>query len=313
MARYFPFAGGRYEMTPGLFKLGQFFGNGLMDSRVLQIDEHYGHYRKQKLLARSSDFDRHVCKNMLTDQQEARVNRILMQHLVNEYPEYFSFEAASDITGLRNRITGEVIVFDNEARFVDSHTTNEPLEPAYLSGIDALACQFQEDFCIISAGAESSRLQYAHICFPNNWLAKDKIGQDFMSLHQPVAGFQKVNPNGHKIIAGLLRGGPYVRFAWGLSNDVNLSHPPGLSPPIRSPGENESLYIRVERQVLQGIPDLQHVLFFIRSYYYDCEEVMRNSDLNRALQNALLGMGTEILRYKGLAQHRDEIVDWLRH
>jgi len=312
MARYFPFSSGRYEATPGLFKLGHPFGNDLMDSRILQIDEHFLPYREQKLQAREHEYDQHVCKEMLTDTQERAVNKFLASCMAKEYPDHVELDSNRRGIRLTNKLTGDEIYFDHEFRFTGADTGKEYPTLTYQSGIDALVCQLQEDFCIVSTNSGTSRLQFAHICFPNNWLAKDKIGQDFMALHQPVSGFERANPKGHKIIAGLLTGGPYARFAWGLSNDNKLSHPPQYSTPVRFAADNDPLYLRVERQILQGIPDIGCVLFFIRTYYYDCRDIRLDAGLSGSLQRALASMDAGILEYKGLADARDAIIDWLR-
>jgi len=312
VARYFPFSSGRYEMTPGLFKLGHQFGNELMDSRILQIDEQFFSYREQKLQAREREYNQNVCKEMLTDTQERAVNKILASCMAKEYPGYVELDSNRLGTRLTNRLSGDEIFFDHDFRFIGADAGKEYPTLTYQSGIDALVCQLQEDFCIVSTDSGTSRLQFAHVCFPNNWLAKDKIGQDFMSLHQPVSGFEQTNPNGHKIIAGLLTGGPYIRFAWGLSNDNKLSHPPQYSLPVRFAGDDDPLYLRVERQTLRSIPEVGSVLFFIRTYYYDCRDIRRDADLSGPLQKALASMDAGILEYKGLTIARDAIIDWLR-
>ena len=312
VANYYPFSNGRYEVTPGLSRLTRSFGNSEADSRILQIDRLYDEYRKQKLVARQDDLDKYICKGTLTERQETRINEFLINNMVTEYPSYFRLVSEPKRLALVNHLSGDRIYLDRAYRFIAADDNDSSLHPPYQSGMDALICQLQEDFCVLTIEDGISRLQFAHVCFPNNWLAREKIGQDFMALHNPVSEFEQANPRGHKIISALLKGGPYIRFAWGLSNDNHLRHLPGLNSTVCFSTNGDPLYVRVERQVLQGIPDIGCVLFFIRTYYYDCLWIKRRPDLCESLQSALMDMNTGALMYKGLKESRDSIVDWLR-
>jgi hypothetical protein len=66
-----------------------------------------------------------------------------------------------------------------------------------------------------------------------------------------------------------------VRFAWGLSTDTPLNHhpePPMNILPLQWQGRNfdpnnPRLYLRIERQVIWGLPKYEAVLFVIRTYF----------------------------------------------
>jgi hypothetical protein len=69
------------------------------------------------------------------------------------------------------------------------------------------------------------------------------------------------------------------------------------------------LYVRVERQVLYGLPACQAVLFAIRTYLYKVEDL----DLPglTGLKQALETMRPELIAYKNLEKSRGDIQSWL--
>ena len=114
--------------------------------------------------------------------------------------------------------------------------------------------------------------------------------------------------------------GPYVRFAWGLSTDTYLNHHPHPRldvPEYAWQGRTFSqtrprLWLRVERQTSWGFPQIAAALFTIRTYFTDCREIKRNPSKLNALTCAIESMTPEILRYKGIADAKAEILCWLR-
>jgi hypothetical protein len=115
--------------------------------------------------------------------------------------------------------------------------------------------------------------------------------------------------------------GPYVRFVWGFATDSRLNHhpepPPGEDPGVwrgRSfhPDRPESPFtLRVERQVLLGLPELSASLFAIRVLFIPGERVRARPEWRELLLGALRSMTPESRSYKGLDGSFDEVVAWL--
>jgi hypothetical protein len=110
-----------------------------------------------------------------------------------------------------------------------------------------------------------------------------------------------------------------VRFAWGLTTDARLNHhpqpPPGLNDPAlwygrRFDADEGSLYLRVERQVIQGLPEARAFAFFIRTYLTPAAEL--SAEERECLAEAVETMPRDASRYKGLAQDAVAISRWLR-
>ena len=312
-AAYYPFACGQYDERPKLFQLGKQFGNGDRDGKILQFDTQFDAYRQQKLRARSLDYEKYVRELLPQNSLDTwAISRTLAQIACEEYPEYFRKQSSEQGWNLECFLTGETLRFDENGEYIDFVSGNKNAAHVYRSGLDALASQLHEDICVVKKEDSSDRLIAVHLCFPNRWSPADKIGKTFTEIHQPVARFAEANPNAANLVKAVLGKKPYVRFAWGLSNDHILDHNPEEAMPFRFNNDEADLYVRVERQVLLGLPENNLLLFFIRTYYEDCRQLCRQSDIREGMANALVSMNPELLSYKGLLEPRDRIVSWLR-
>jgi hypothetical protein len=285
-ASYLPFTSGRYDEKPNFFRLGKQFGNGKRDEQVLQIDKLAEAYRQQKMRAREIDYARYVCDSMAHNDNDAKtIHRVLARIACAEYPEYFEKLKSENGWSLNCLLTGETIGFDPNDGYIGTTTRQNGFPQEYRTGLDALACQFQEDICVVKVEKNSDHL---------------------------LARFTTANPNASNLVQALLGKSPYVRFAWGLSNDDQLDHHPDVVDEFQFKNGNDALYVRVERQVLIGLPRNNLLLFFIRTYYMDCRELCQESEIAEGLAKTLLSMSPELLSYKGLSESRDRIVAWLR-
>ncbi len=319
-ARYFPVHKGVYAMKAGLARLGTAFGNGGADRQLVQIDRQWAAYRRNKLGARSESLDKYYCADDGFDDPGGRaVTQLLLDTLPREHPAWFSRQRESDgHLSLRCRLSGEVLRFDDHLDLVRA-TAGMPVQPAYRDGVDALASQIQEDLSFVSAAPEGhGRVRMLHLCAPNHWAATDRIGRSFQGAHAPVPQFERIARQTSALLANLRNGGPYVRFAWGLATDRRLNHHPQPGPDCADAAawqgrqfdpDRPNLFVRVERQVLIGLPAANGVLFAIRTYFTDVVDLA--PEQRRVLAAALRAMDDEIARYKGLADTRAAMAAWL--
>lgn len=317
-AVYFPPERGRYEVVPGLHKLGHDFGNGARDAQIIQLDDQWARYRAEKLRARGERPGKYVRAAGLNPRARRAAAFQIVQRLLKEYPQYFTLKDLPGNEGLlHGALTGETLRLDEDLNLLA--VSGGGAEPAYEDALDALACQVQEDVAITELADDGDRLVYLHLCFPNHWSAEEKIGKDFLSVHEPVPHFGKIAARHRPLLESLVNKGPFVRFAWGLAGDTRLNHHP--EPPV---GEADAamwqgrafdpsrprLYLRVERQTLVPLPQARAFIFTIRTYF---EDVAAFDPARRtALREAVASMSDAALRYKGLANHREAILDWLR-
>lgn len=316
-ARYFPPGTGKYELTPGLFAFGHDFGNGFADRQLFQLDMEFQRYRENKLQARSESLNKYVMIDALPRDLVAVLTSFVSERLVAEHPDYFELDSGDGEQCLHCALTGESLLFDTAGTL--RQNTNPVGGPPYLNGIDALACQVQEDLAVMVVDTRGQdRLAGLHLCAPNHWAPAEKIGGNLESVHRPVPLFAETNRHTGRLAQAMIRKGPYVRFAWGLAADTRLNHhpdpPPGQSSLHRAGRDFGSalsgLYLRTERQVIWGFPQLHAALFTIRTGFQVLTDLDETERI--ALKRALQGMHENSAQYKGLNETmRTRLIDQL--
>ncbi len=318
-ACYFPLMNGRYEVKPGMMPFASCLGNSQADGQVFQIDENFADYRQAKLLARAERLSKYYQTYNYSQAVAGAIARLIIERLTQEHPQYFSYEKSTANTWIfHSQLTKETLYLDKDWQL--QQVEGSPVFPVYTSTLDALAAQVQEDLTVICRGSDGCNwLSAVHLCYPNHWSAEEKIGKNFATIHTPVAGMEKINRRADAIVNTMISCKPMVRFAWGLSTDIRLNHHP--EPPSNLSVEqwqgrsfdpqDPRLYLRIERQVIWGLPEYEAALFTIRTYFRDCSLLKQDSLLRVKLCAAIESMSPESLIYKGLADSKASILHWL--
>jgi hypothetical protein len=313
-ARYFPPASGTYEVKPGLMPLGTDYGNGAADRLTFQFDSGFAAYRRVKRAARAERLGKYYRTHDFAPEILGTVCRFVARRLVEEHPGMFALEERAGTTTLRCALTGEILQFDPEMR----HVTASEADPPYADPFDALAAQVQEDMAVVRRVDGKDWACAIHLCFPYRWTAEEKIGLDFVTMHLPVPGMETFRKPG--MVTNMIMFGPFTRFVWELCTDDRLNHhkepPPGTDPEAwrERPFDPQRprLFLRVEREVLHGFPEQEAALLAVRVSFRDGEEIRTDATLREPLCKTIESMSLEALCYKGLADHRDAILAWLR-
>ena len=193
--------------------------------------------------------------------------------------------------------------FNPELQFEDRCTEG------YVSALDALAAQMQEDMAIVQISEEDNRLVAIHAVAPGGWDPRKKIGKSFQEIHAPVAEIENLAGKAQALLKNIVKGGRYQRFVWGLSPDTELNHHPENAAPLRFDASLPALYLRVERQVLVGFESESALLFCIHPYFLDCATLSTEQRL--ALSKAIQTMTEASRAYKGLTESFNDIIEWL--
>jgi len=318
-ACYFPLENGRYEVKPGMMPLDSNFGNEA-DSKLFQIDSNFHSYRQIKLTARKSCLNKYFQTSDYSNSVAEAVAKLIINRLIQEYPQYFNLIRYGEDLIFQCQLTKENLYFNQNFELLKYESPDKIIFPDYISTLDALAAQIQSDIVVISRNENDDNWMSAiHLCYPNHWSAEEKIGKDFATTHLPVAGIEKINQRAKAIVNTMIVRKPMVRFAWGLSSDTRLNHHPKAAFDIslkESQGRefdpnNPSLFLRIERQVMWGLPESNAAIFTIRTYFRDCREIKKDALLNNKLISAIQSMTPESLKYKGLVESKQDIIAWL--
>lgn len=312
-AAYFPVRP-RYDVAPALRPLSTDFGHGRADTLAFQIDRRFPTFRESKLQTRAERLDKYHSWRDYPETAEAAVNRLIIERLAEEHPEWFRAERGSE-TRLHCSLTGEILCFAADGRWLGSKGG-----PEYVSGLDALAMQVQEDLAVTLTTGERDWLAAVHVCSPSGWVPEEKVGLPFTEVHRPVPGMERIAGSAPSLVRATVERGPFVRFVWGIAGDDRWNHhpepPPGVPaaewrPPAFRRQAEPPFYFRVERQVLWGLPQAGACLFVIGPYHTDPREIRADPCRSALLCQALRSMGPEALAYKGIKEHVRDILNWL--
>jgi Protein of unknown function (DUF3445) len=185
---------------------------------------------------------------------------------------------------------------------------------------DALALSCQEDIVIMRGTADTAFTEALSVSFPSGWDPREKIGQNFARIHEPVADNSRLIRASGNTMKALLTKCPFVRFSWGLTINPSLdNHPssPKPEPPqawLENPSELvKHSYLRMERQTTFPMPDLERGLFSIRVYVTPLLERLENDpSLRSRLATFLASVKPEVLEHKEMTSITPGILGWLQ-
>lgn len=294
-----PFLSGIYSTGPGLVPLSK---NGLPDNRIFDIDDDYDDYIRNKSECRK-ELAKHFCTKDFNPATELNACNYIARELARSYPEKFRYDETSGEKMLENRITGEDIRWRNNIILSPTH---------YQSLFDAISNQVQEDLAVFqldgdpaSVGADRDWLAAIHLCSPNHWDPRDKVGRPFPEIHSPVPAMERTISQYKPMLKSVISKGPFARYAWGIDRDNKLNHHPA-GPHAQTPRNADEYFIRMERQHLVGLPKVNAFLFTIRTYFIPVESL--NKEERVALASAIRSMTLESLRYKRMDSFAERLV-----
>lgn len=273
MKRYLPFTSGVYTTAPGLARgEGNFF----------DVDEQYQKYIDNKNRCRSEDITKYHCVSNFKETTAQAVNNFLSSRMKAEHPGFFDF---------------------NYER--------------YLSPFDALCSQLQEDLAVVQIDRDKDWLAAIHLCSPNHWDPRTKIARPFNEIHAPIPHIERTVKNYQVMLKMIVDKEPFTRFAWGISTDTRLNHHPEPPPGVdaeewggrRVADDNTEFFVRVEKQNLIGLKEVNAFIFTIRTYFYPISEL--STDEKNGLSKAVGSMSEESLEYKGMKMMKDSLIQRL--
>lgn len=265
---------GVYTTAPGLTPTSR----GADTIKVLDIDENYFSYLDNKRACQAEDITRYHCLSGFEEPTRSAVVAKLVELMTTEYPDVFERSGSA----LRNLKTGDSVQL----------------------AFDQLCCQLQEDVAVVQMSGEKDWLTAIHLCSPNHWDPRTKIGRPFNEIHTPVPHIERTVKNYQVMLKMIIDKDPFTRFAWGIATDTRLNHHPEALPG-RDATANE-FYVRTERQNLIGLKDVNAFIFTIRTYFYHVLDLEENE--RKSLVTAINSMSMETLKYKGMTGLKDLVL-----
>ena len=273
MKRFLPFMSGVYTTAPGLIPLSK------AGEEIFDVDEEYSRYIDNKNRCREEDLSKYHCVHEFRETTQEAVNTYLKYQIALHNPSLLKIDYKK-----------------------------------YISAFDALCSNLQEDVAVVQLDGNNDWLAAIHLCSPNHWDPRTKIGRPFNEIHVPVPGIERTVKNYQVMLKMIVDKDPFTRFAWGIATDAQLNHhpevPPGYEPEVwrgrRVADENSEFFVRVERQNLVGLKEVNAFIFTIRTYFYKVAEL--DSEEKKALAKAVSSMTSASLEYKGMTLLKDALM-----
>jgi hypothetical protein len=330
----FPIASGRYEVGPGMRRFGQAGAGFPAEEGHFQPDANLGATLLAKLaVLRRAPRECHLVSPVITPADEIDLRQAIAATfalLAAEHPRMATLEPNGVILHhLGLKLTDWSAATPQIEQVGPGWAELRAIAPQvreWLTGCqglfrlgDALGLAVQEDLAIVRgpAAAAGDVLEWTHVCLPSGWSPAEKIGRSFGAVHAPVAHSEPLLASQHQIVRAMIQAGPFVRYVWGLHPDDALCHNPRLHRAApwaaASPAElAQQVHFRVERQTTHGFPGLNRALFTIRYWVEPLFQTALDPWQRERLASALGSMDEESLRYKGLTEVCDRLLNWLR-
>jgi hypothetical protein len=226
---------------------------------------------------------------------------------------------SADLSRLQSEALGLVIDLDNGSitPLGTPHSQAQAVLAALAPGQRAAALvslALREDFALVDAASAS--LPWMAVCLPSHWDPREKVGQDFRTVHAPVADSDNVRAAGAHLLALVSGEQLWERFVWTLTPWPGLDqHParhatPAWPTEARADGDTllDLATLRTERQGFIPLPGRRQAVFTIEVQARPLRRAMADEGVEpAALSTALASMSDAVLAYRNLAPARDRL------
>ena len=281
---------------------------GTVYESLIDVDEHYVAEMQDRALVLKEDPLRYqALPHMMSAQWDTL--ELLMEEQAAGYPDHFTLIRNGDQWRWINRPLG----IDDSFTFGDASTL--PYEP-----FEYITRQAQGDFCIVDQRDSNLWMDAGMVTTQADWSLDFDIGMNFMEWHGPVPLAHQIGvfDRALKFLLNLQQGKPTRRFNWTMTINPRLDTSPenyhkwGPDRTTVTP-ENvgEKVHLRVELQSLWRLPRSNAILFVIRCYLMNMDELVTVPKWARRFPRVLKTLPPELIDYKGLTRFRETTIDWL--
>lgn len=176
----------------------------------------------------------------------------------------------------------------------------------------------QEDLVLMQERPEGWCLTAASVCFPTRWDLPSQLGRPMTEIHERVPGYrEQLDASSNRFFDGMKAGLVFRRGNWSLMDDPALFQPSGKmqtlpSADLDASSAGEKVWLRVEHQTLQRLPETGAILFGIRIHRTRLDAVAREPEVAKTMIQAIETMHPDMQHYKSIAVVRGATIDYLR-
>lgn len=209
-------------------------------------------------------------------------------------------------------LVNSVLQFADAARDGSANSAAAGETPA--ERLRQLGGGWEPDFMIVSPDASGRfGLRAGCVCFPSGWSLEEKLGLPLEEIHGVVPGLNAaVGAKIHQFLTRLKPGIGWYRSNWGISSSAEFNqHPSRAINRLTTDTPPAATWLRIEHQVLTGLPGSNAILFGIRLENVSLAAVKENAPLRSGLRRALATLPEALAAYKNLTAVRPALLDYL--
>ena len=276
---------------------------------LFDVDEHYiAECRERDFVLRQDPRRCEVLPHMLTAEWDTL--ELLMRSLSEDYPDLFTLTTHEDRWRWVNRPLG----IDDS--FVFGRGDTLPYPP-----FEYMTRQAQGDFTLQDQRGDNLYLDGGMVTTPADWSLAFDLGMAFHEWHGPVplAHELGVFDRALRYLLRLQHGQPVRRVNWTMTINPRLDTSPERYPEwgpdrttVTPENVGEKVHLRVELQTLFRLPRSNAILFGIRCYLLQLNELVRVVKWRKRLYRVLRDLHPALIEYKGLTRNYKTILAHLQ-
>lgn len=136
-----------------------------------------------------------------------------------------------------------------------------------LKNFPEMAVNLAEDVIVHRMRGTQDWMAAGFICLPSGWWPEEKIGQPLSKIHEPIPGMKL--DQSRKLVETMINHGPFYRFVWSVVFEEKVNFHPSV-PKKKFDGK---VWVKIERQMTIGFPEIQSALFVLRQGLIQPEEI----------------------------------------
>jgi hypothetical protein len=234
---------------------------------------------------------------------------LIMVEKAKDYPDLFQLTRNGDKWHWVNKPLG----IDDKFTFMDATTL--PYGP-----MEYITRQTQGDFCVLDQREDNLWMDAGMVTTQADWSLDFDIGMNFFEWHAPVplAHEKGIFVRALKFLLSIQQGAPARRLNWTMTVNPLLDTSPenyhkwgiqktGLTP--KNVGKKQ--HLRVELQTFFRLPRSNGLVFPIRCYLANLEDITKFPKWGRRLHRVIRDLPEELATYKGFIDNRPMILEYL--
>ena len=281
---------------------------GSIFEHAFDIDEHYLSEMTERKLVLDKDPHRYVALPHM-ELHEWDVFELIMTSNARDYPEHFSLEKDGDNWVWENRPLGI------KESFVFGDKDTLPYAP-----LEYIARQCQGDLIVLDQREDDLFMDALVATSVADWSGNFDVGMSFHQWHGPVPVAHELGifDRALKYLLMIRLGQPVRRLNWTLTINPRMDSSPEMyhewgvdRSTVTTENAGQLVNLRVELQTLFRLPRSNGMLFSVRGYLANMEELCTNPAWAKRLYSVMKNLHPELADYKGISPYRKELLQWL--